>query len=70
MTHFEDLKELKECREVFLTFERDIGEALSTTCSIDYDGGGYILAEATKDICRDIFNHQQKPFIGSFEARS
>ena len=68
MVHFEDLKEFKEGREVFLGFEKDIGEALSTVCSIDYDDEGYILAETAKIIRRDIFNHKQKPFTGSFEA--
>ena len=68
LAHFEDLKEFKEGREVFLAFERDIGEALSTACSIDYDDEGYILAEAAKIIRRDIFSHQQKPLKGSFEA--
>ena len=68
LAHFEDLKEFKEGREVFLAFERDIGEALFTACSIDYDDEGYILAEAAKIIRRDIFRHQQKAFTGSFEA--
>ena len=68
LARFEDFKELKEDREVSLTFEGDIGELLSTACSIDYDDEGYILVEAAKIIRRDIYNHEQKPFTGSFEA--
>ena len=67
LAHFEDLKEFKEGREVFLAFERDNAEALSTACCIDYDDEGYILAQAAKKICRDIFNHKQKSFTESFE---
>ena len=61
------MKELKKDREVFLAFEKGIGEALSIACSIGYDSERYILAGAKKIIHRDIFN-QQKPFTGSFEA--
>ena len=68
LAHFEDLKEFKESRKVFLAFEGDIDETLSTACSTDYDDEEYILAEAAKIIRRDIFSHQQKPFTGSFEA--
>ena len=59
LAHFEDLKELKEGREVFLAIKRDIDETLSIACHIDYDDEGYILAEAAKIICRDLFNHKQ-----------
>ena len=68
LAHFEDSKEFKESRETSLAFERDIDEALSSACGIDYDDEGYILAEAAKIIYRDIFNHKQKSFTESFEA--
>ena len=61
LAHIEDLKEFKECRKVFLALKRDISEALSTTCTIDYNDKGYILAEAAKIIRRDIFNISKKP---------
>ena len=65
---FQDSKEFKYGRELFLAFERYIAEALSTVCSIDYDDEGYILAQGAIIIRRDIFNHQQKVSTGSFEA--
>ena len=47
---FADLYEYKEGREILLAFGGDIGDALSSAASIDYEDEGYILAEAARII--------------------
>ena len=50
LSQFADLYEYKEGREILLAFGGDIGDALSSAASIDYEDEGYILAEAARII--------------------
>ena len=66
LSQLADLYEYKEGREILLAFRGDIGDALSSAASIDYDDEGYILAEAARIIRRDIKKQSYKPFVGKF----
>ena len=46
LSQFEDMSAHKEGKEVILMFNRDIGEAVSSAASINYDDEGFILAKA------------------------
>ena len=66
ISQFEDLYEYKEGGDIILAFKGDIGNALSSSASIDCDDEGYILAEATRIIRRDIKKQKYETFVGKF----
>ena len=65
MFQIEELKEYKEGKNVILAFERNVGDALKSAASIDYDDEGYILAESACILRRDLFSFKQPEFNGN-----
>ena len=51
---------------MILVFNCDIGEAITTAASINYDDDGYILAKAANIIRRDILGMKTENFNGKF----
>ena len=64
-SQFEDMSDYNEGREVILVFNYDIGEAMTTAASINYDDDGYILAKEA-NIQRDILGMKTENFNGKF----
>ena len=55
---FDDLKEFREGKQIIFAFGQNVGDALKSAASIDYDDEGYILAEAARIIRRDMINFE------------
>ena len=66
---FDDLKEYREGKQIILAFVQNVGDALKSAASIDYDDEGYILAEAARIIRRDMINFEQQEFHGHYEDK-
>ena len=48
LAQFDDISSHNEGKEVLLVFQRDIGAAVASAASIDYDDEGIILAKAAQ----------------------
>ena len=63
LSQFDDLTAHDEGREVLIAINYDVGEALTSAASINYDDEGFILAKAAIQIRRDILGskHREDP---------
>ena len=66
LSQFDDLTAYNEGREVLLVFNSDVGEALTSAASINYNDEGFILAKAATIIRRDILGSKHSEFEGGF----
>ena len=66
LSQFDDLTSYNEGREALLAFNSDVGEALTSAASINYDDEGFILAKAGTIIRRDILGSKHSEFEGGF----
>ena len=65
LTAAPDLSAHVSGKEVFLTYNSDIGTAITFACEKNYDSDAIILAKAAKIVCRELFEKKSK-FNGSF----
>ena len=66
LAQFDDISSHNEGKEVLLVFQRDIGAAVASAASIDYDDEGFILAKAAQILRRDILAMENEAFTGKF----
>ena len=67
-TEIPDLLCYKRGRDVVLAFDQHMGDVIMKTCERDNDSEALHLARAARIIRRDIFNHDNKLFDGSFPS--
>ena len=65
LTAVHDLRSHVNGKEVFLTYENDVGAAIYFARESDFDSDGIILAKAAKIVRRKLFEQKSK-FNGSF----
>ena len=66
LAQFDDISPHNEGKEVVLIFQRDIGAAVTSAASVNYDDEGFILAKATQILRRDILAMENEEFTGKF----
>ena len=60
------LKQFKDKKNCYLTFEENVGSMLKTFCENDFDDEAFILFEAAKILRRDNFAKSNDEFKGTF----
>jgi hypothetical protein len=66
LANFPELKAHEEGRDILIVLDEDVGRSIRQTSALESEAEAVILARAARILRRDILQHQNPPFEGSF----
>ena len=66
LANFPELKAHEEGRDILIVLDEDVGRSIRQTSALESEAEAVILARAARILRRDILQHRNPPFEGSF----